>query len=204
MTKTNIPVSRWNLSQPKLQVRPQSAKSREEHPRGATYFQKDKSNPQVRRCPCLLLKSQTKEKMSNSAQQPRGPSSKLLRKVCATAGAGEDGARWREKYWKATSLGGNLRDKFSHLFGHYRRRKERCDRGFRSLCPFTEINRHRLPERRLLEVNTLNILIIFIPHFLTAKSWLALPSYAVVSSRWDAYVRTPYHVFWAGPDAARR
>lgn len=76
-------------------------------------------------------------------------------------------------------------------YAHYRRRKERCDRGFRSLCPFTEINRHRLPERCLLEVNTLNILIIFIPHLLTAKSWLALPSYAVVSSRWDAYVHSP-------------
>lgn len=76
-------------------------------------------------------------------------------------------------------------------YAHYCRRKERCDRGFRSLCPFTEINRHRLPERCLLEVNTLNILIIFIPHLLTAKSWLALPSYAVVSSRWDAYVHSP-------------
>lgn len=76
-------------------------------------------------------------------------------------------------------------------YAHYHRMKECCNRGFQSLCPLTEIKRHRLPERCLLEVNTFNILIIFIPHFLMAKSWLALPSYAVVSSRWDAYVHSP-------------
>lgn len=73
----------------------------------------------------------------------------------------------------------------------YRRMEECCDKAFRSLCPLTEINRHCVPERCLLEVNTLNILIIFIPHFLTAKSWFALPPCAVVASRWDAYVHSP-------------
>lgn len=69
--------------------------------------------------------------------------------------------------------------------------KECCHRGFRSLCPLTEINRHRLPKRCLPEVKTLSILIIPIMHFLMAKSWLVLPSYAVDSSRGGAYVYSP-------------
>lgn len=35
------------------------------------------------------------------------------------------------------------------------------------------------------------ILIKIIPHFLMATSWLALPSYAAVSSRWDAHMYSP-------------
>lgn len=62
MTKMNILISKCNWSQPKLQVGPQSTKSREKHSWGPTYFQKDKSSPQVRRCLCLLLKEPMKEK----------------------------------------------------------------------------------------------------------------------------------------------
>lgn len=69
--------------------------------------------------------------------------------------------------------------------------KECCHSGFQSLCLLIEINRHRLPKRCLEEVETLSILIILITHFLMAKSWLALPSYAVGSSRWGAYVYSP-------------
>lgn len=114
---------------------------------------------------------------------PWRPSFKLLQNACVTAGRGKD----RDRYWKAPQLGGNSFDKFGCSLV---RMKDRCVTGFLHLCPLTEINRHNLSKRCLLEVNALNILIIFIPHFLMAKSWLALPSYRVDPSRWDAYVHS--------------
>lgn len=134
-----------------------------------------------------------------SAQQPQGPSSELPRKVCTTASTGKDRLHWRDRrYWEVVTHLISLATRYIH----YHKMKECCNQGFPRLCPLTEINRHLLPERCLLEVNTLNILIIFILHVLMAKSWLALPSYAVVSSRWEAYVHsTP--CIWAGPDVAQ-
>lgn len=114
---------------------------------------------------------------------PRGPSLKLLQNACVTAGRGKD----RDEYSKAPQLGGNSFDKFGCSLV---RMKDCCVTGFLRLCPLTEINRYNLSKRCLLEVSALNILIILIPHFLMAKSWLALPSYAVDPSTWDAYVHS--------------
>lgn len=114
-------------------------------------------------------------------KQIQPPSSKLLQKVAICAG--KDRAHWRDKDQKVLLLDDNSLDKFGHPLV---RRKDGCIMSILCLCPLMEINRHSWPERCLLEVNTLNILMILIPHFLMAKSWLALPSYAAVSSRWNA------------------
>lgn len=147
------------------------------HPWGRKYFQKAKS------CPCVrcYLRANEGENKSNSAQQPRGPSAELLWKVCTTAGRAGQSTPERN-----VQLGGSLWQIWLPLMSTT---TEWSALG--SLCPLTGTNRHCLAERRLLEVNTLNILIKCIPHVLMAKSWLALPSYAAVSSRWDAHMYLP-------------
>lgn len=89
-------------------------------------------------------------------KQIQPPSSKLLQKVAICAG--KDRAHWRDKDRKALLLDGNSFDKSGHPLVQ---RKDGCIMGILYLCPLMEINRHSWPERCLLEVNTLNILMIY-------------------------------------------